>query len=161
MACGLPGRRSRKGPPVRILLTNGRFPVSIDLARQLYIAGYTVFTVEDLRFELELVTGSIAKKLAFIDNQVCLMVFTLLWMLNVFQIVSRNMTNLTPAQLEQDLQQSNPLLRDDGIALQCTGRYLSEVHICLDRDDLSPRACARDLRDRCGSSLVLRPLRGG
>ena len=32
---------------------------------------YTVFTVEDLRFELELVTGSIAKKLAFIDNQVC------------------------------------------------------------------------------------------
>ncbi|KAH8082020.1 actinin-like protein [Cristinia sonorae] len=46
---------------------------------------YTIFTYQDLRFELELVVQSISKKIAFIDNQ----------------IVSRNMTNLTPAQLEQ------------------------------------------------------------
>ncbi|KIK94047.1 hypothetical protein PAXRUDRAFT_478545 [Paxillus rubicundulus Ve08.2h10] len=46
---------------------------------------YTVFTCQDLEFELELVTQAIAKKISFIDNQ----------------IVSRNMTNLTPAQLEQ------------------------------------------------------------
>ncbi|EJC97825.1 actin cross-linking [Fomitiporia mediterranea MF3/22] len=46
---------------------------------------YTVFTSQDLAFELELVVQSIAKKISFIDNQ----------------IVSRNMTNLTPAQLEQ------------------------------------------------------------
>ncbi|KAJ7069619.1 actin cross-linking [Mycena amicta] len=46
---------------------------------------YTVFTCQDLQFELELVEQSIAKKMAFIDNQ----------------IVSRNLTNLTPAQLEQ------------------------------------------------------------
>ncbi|OBZ68872.1 Alpha-actinin-like protein 1 [Grifola frondosa] len=46
---------------------------------------YTVFTCQDLHFELELVMQSISKKIAFIDNQ----------------IVSRNMTNLTPAQLEQ------------------------------------------------------------
>jgi hypothetical protein len=46
---------------------------------------YTVFTSQDLSFELELVVQSITKKIAFIDNQ----------------IVSRNMTNLTPAQLEQ------------------------------------------------------------
>ncbi|KAL4080698.1 calponin homology domain-containing protein [Scleroderma citrinum] len=46
---------------------------------------YTVFTCQDLEFELELVTQSLAKKISFIDNQ----------------IVSRNMTNLTPAQLEQ------------------------------------------------------------
>ncbi|KAL5482450.1 AIN1_2 [Sanghuangporus weigelae] len=46
---------------------------------------YTVFTSQDLEFELELVKQSIAKKISFIDNQ----------------IVSRNMTNLTPAQLEQ------------------------------------------------------------
>ena len=31
---------------------------------------YTAFTVEDLRFELELVTQSVSKKLAFVDNQV-------------------------------------------------------------------------------------------
>ncbi|KAF8810979.1 actinin-like protein [Phlegmacium glaucopus] len=46
---------------------------------------YTVFTCQDLEFELELVVHSIAKKITFIDNQ----------------IVSRNMTNLTPAQLEE------------------------------------------------------------
>ncbi|KAF8073885.1 actinin-like protein [Lyophyllum atratum] len=46
---------------------------------------YTVFTCQDLEFELELLTQIVAKKIAFIDNQ----------------IVSRNMTNLTPAQLEQ------------------------------------------------------------
>ncbi|TDL23233.1 hypothetical protein BD410DRAFT_769110 [Rickenella mellea] len=46
---------------------------------------YTVFTTQDLQFELELVVQSVAKKISFIDNQ----------------IVSRNMTNLTPAQLEQ------------------------------------------------------------
>jgi len=46
---------------------------------------YTVFTCQDLEFELQLVVQSIAKKISFIDNQ----------------IVSRNMTNLTPAQIEQ------------------------------------------------------------
>ncbi|PSS35375.1 hypothetical protein PHLCEN_2v1670 [Hermanssonia centrifuga] len=46
---------------------------------------YTVFTFQDLEFEHELVTQSVLKKIAFIDNQ----------------IVSRNMSNLTPAQLEQ------------------------------------------------------------
>ncbi|KAF9779654.1 actinin-like protein [Thelephora terrestris] len=46
---------------------------------------YTVFTCEDLRFEFELVIQNISKKISFLDNQ----------------IVSRNMTNLTPAQLEQ------------------------------------------------------------
>ncbi|KAF9643282.1 actinin-like protein [Thelephora ganbajun] len=46
---------------------------------------YTVFTCQDLRFEFELVIQNISKKIAFLDNQ----------------IVSRNMTNLTPAQLEQ------------------------------------------------------------
>jgi hypothetical protein len=33
---------------------------------------YTVFTCQDLQFELELVEQSIAKKIAFIDNQVIL-----------------------------------------------------------------------------------------
>jgi len=46
---------------------------------------HTVFTCQDLSFEFELVIQNISKKIAFLDNQ----------------IVSRNMTNLTPAQLEQ------------------------------------------------------------
>jgi hypothetical protein len=31
---------------------------------------YTVFTCQDLKFELELLVSSVAKKIAFIDNQV-------------------------------------------------------------------------------------------
>lgn len=33
---------------------------------------YTVFTCQDLEFELELVVQSIAKKISFIDNQACI-----------------------------------------------------------------------------------------
>lgn len=36
---------------------------------------YTVFTTQDLQFELELVVQSILKKIAFINNQVGLFVF--------------------------------------------------------------------------------------
>ncbi|TEB22992.1 actin cross-linking [Coprinellus micaceus] len=46
---------------------------------------YTVFTWQDLEFELGLLIQNIAKKISFIDNQ----------------IVSRDVTNLTPAQIEQ------------------------------------------------------------
>ncbi|KAI9312793.1 actinin-like protein [Dichotomocladium elegans] len=46
---------------------------------------YTVYSVEDLTFELSMVEQAIRKKIAFIQNQ----------------SVARNMTNLTPAQLEE------------------------------------------------------------
>ncbi|CAO3610478.1 unnamed protein product [Cunninghamella echinulata] len=46
---------------------------------------YTVYSVEDLTFGLDLIKQALQKKNGFIQNQ----------------IVSRNMTNLTPAQLEE------------------------------------------------------------
>ncbi|KAI9476275.1 MAG: hypothetical protein EXX96DRAFT_596432 [Benjaminiella poitrasii] len=46
---------------------------------------YTVYSLEDLTFGLDLVKEAVQKKSAFIQNQ----------------IVSRNMTNLTPLQLEE------------------------------------------------------------
>ncbi|TKA31104.1 hypothetical protein B0A50_02073 [Salinomyces thailandicus] len=46
---------------------------------------YTVYTYDELVYELGLVKSSVQKKLAFLDNQ----------------IVARNMTNLTPIQLEE------------------------------------------------------------
>ncbi|KAI8636991.1 actinin-like protein [Parasitella parasitica] len=46
---------------------------------------YTVYSLEDLSFGLDLVKEAVQQKSAFIQNQ----------------IVSRNMTNLTPVQLEQ------------------------------------------------------------
>lgn len=46
---------------------------------------FTTYTYDELSYELGLVRGSVSKKLAFLDNQV----------------VARNMTNLTPIQLEE------------------------------------------------------------
>lgn len=46
---------------------------------------FTTFTLDELAYELSLVKSSISKKLAFLDNQ----------------MVARNMTNLTPIQLEE------------------------------------------------------------
>ncbi|KAB8299939.1 hypothetical protein EYC80_000181 [Monilinia laxa] len=46
---------------------------------------FTTYTYDELCYEMSLVKSSVAKKLAFLDNQV----------------VARNMTNLTPIQLEE------------------------------------------------------------
>ncbi|KAI0081627.1 actin cross-linking [Panus rudis PR-1116 ss-1] len=90
---------------------------------------YTIFTYPDLAFELELVVQSISKKIAFIDNQ----------------IVSRNMTNLTPAQLEQfestfryfDKDQSNTLeLSEMAAALASLGIVYSDEDTDIIYDQL-------------------------
>lgn len=64
---------------------------------------YTIFTCQDLEFELELLKQSISKKITFIENQASC--FFLCHGsgrgLTCSQIVSRNTTNLTPAQIEQ------------------------------------------------------------
>lgn len=46
---------------------------------------FTTYTYDDLSYELGLVKSSVAKKLSFLENQ----------------MVARNMTNLTPIQLEE------------------------------------------------------------
>lgn len=66
--------------------------------------------------------------------------------------------SLAPQALESTLMAANPNLRGAGIALECRGPYLSEVRICFDRS-LNPRNCGRDVEDRCGASVVLRPIR--
>ncbi|KAF9013185.1 calponin homology domain-containing protein [Cyathus striatus] len=90
---------------------------------------YTIFTCQDLEFELELVVHSIQKKIAFIENQ----------------IVSRNMTNLTPAQLEQfestfryfDKDESNTLNHPELIAaLASSGIVYSEEDMDFIYDQL-------------------------
>ncbi|TJY60815.1 ribonuclease T [Sinimarinibacterium sp. CAU 1509] len=61
--------------------------------------------------------------------------------------------------IEDKFIELNPTLDHDGIALQCSGRWLKEIRICLDKA-LQPRACGDDVRDRCNASeVVVRPLR--
>ncbi|MES0873529.1 ribonuclease T2 [Sinimarinibacterium thermocellulolyticum] len=52
-----------------------------------------------------------------------------------------------------------PNLSSESIAVQCSGRWLREVRICLDRD-FQPRACGSDVEDRCRSEVHVRPMRG-
>lgn len=69
---------------------------------------YTVFTHSDLDFELKLVQQIVVKKIKFLDNQVRFSPIRLGGKALITarhrmsnKIVARNMTNLTPAQLEQ------------------------------------------------------------
>ncbi|KAF8430387.1 hypothetical protein EV426DRAFT_631030 [Tirmania nivea] len=48
-------------PPLNVLLTNGRFPVSIDLARQLTRAGHTVFVVDPMHYHVCRSSNSVRK----------------------------------------------------------------------------------------------------
>jgi len=72
-------------PPLTSLLASVSAAESACDAANVEENDYTVFSHADLQFELGLLSANVAKKITFIENQ----------------IVSRNMTNLTPAQLEQ------------------------------------------------------------
>ncbi|KAG8697064.1 hypothetical protein FRC08_006758 [Ceratobasidium sp. 394] len=91
---------------------------------------YTIFTHQDLQFELELVVQSVVKKIAFIENQ----------------IVARNMSNLTPAQLEQfestfryfDRDETNTLeLAEMTAALASLGIVYSEDDLVIIHEQLT------------------------
>ena len=62
------------------------------------------------------------------------------------------------ATLKRDFLAANPALSADGVAVQCSGRYLKEIRICLSRE-LTPRACGSDVQDRCRGDFVLRSSR--
>ena len=80
---------------------------------------FTIYSLEDLQFDLSLVIQSVTKKISFIENQ----------------IVARTKTNFTPAQLEEysetfrlfDKDQSNTLIRDEfKAALAAEGTALKD-----------------------------------
>jgi len=80
---------------------------------------YSIYTPEDIKFDYELILSSLQKKIAFIENQ----------------IVARNVSNLTPQQLEEytnafrhfDKDNNNLLNRDELKAvLQSIGVLLSD-----------------------------------
>lgn len=63
---------------------------------------FTTYSYDELAYELALVKSSVQKKLAFLENQ----------------LVARNMTNLTPIQLEEFESVFRHFDRDDSNALQ-------------------------------------------
>jgi Ca2+-binding EF-hand superfamily protein len=95
---------------------------------------FTTYTYDELVYELGLVKSSVSKKLAFLDNQV----------------VARNMTNLTPIQLEEfesvfrhfDRDASNSLMElEFSAALASLGLVFTEEEM---KDIFAETANARD-----------------
>lgn len=64
---------------------------------------------------------------------------------------TRSDVTIDPDEVEAAFIEANPGLRSDGFATSCSGRYVSEVRICLDKaldfrscDEIDQRACSID-----------------
>lgn len=66
----------------------------------------------------------------------------------------------SPAAVEEAFVAANPSLRPSMIAVQCQGRLLNEVRICMTKD-LRFRPCAEVDRRACRSGAVVMPASGG
>jgi ribonuclease T2 len=68
---------------------------------------------------------------------------------------------VSPADVEAAFVKANPGLAEDGIAVACDNRRLTEVRICVNRD-LQFRSCEETNRRACRrDKLVMPPVRGG
>jgi ribonuclease T2 len=71
-----------------------------------------------------------------------------------------SMLTVDPAEVRSKFAAANPSLGEQGIVVECSGRYLSEVHACLTKD-LAGRPCNREeLGHECRQPQVtMRPVR--
>jgi ribonuclease T2 len=67
---------------------------------------------------------------------------------------ARSMTGQKIASLLRD---ANPAVTSQSLALVCNGHELSEVRICLSKDDLKPRPCGSQVNGSCGTAPVKVP----
>lgn len=66
---------------------------------------------------------------------------------------------VSPAKYKTAWMEANPGLHGSQFAIACSGRYLQEVRICLDRN-LNPRGCGAGVRDRCRApEMIVQPVR--
>lgn len=71
----------------------------------------------------------------------------------------RQQVLVTPARLKQRFVDLNRLAGVSSLAAVCSGRFLAEVRLCLDRE-LRSRPCGASVRDSCPApEIILQPLR--
>jgi len=71
----------------------------------------------------------------------------------------RQQVQVRPAQLKKRFIETNNLAGDGSVAVLCTGRFLSEVRVCFDKN-LKSRACGADVRDQCRvPEMIMQPVR--
>jgi ribonuclease T2 len=67
--------------------------------------------------------------------------------------------NVSPEDIKGRFLAANPGMNERSVRVQCSGRFLSEVRVCLTKD-LKPRACPASVRDGCrDSEIIMRPVR--
>jgi len=62
------------------------------------------------------------------------------------------------ATLRQQFLEANPGLAAEALSLQCSGRWLKEVRVCVD-DGFGFRQCGAADADHCGERIKLRVVR--
>ncbi|KAL8939304.1 MAG: hypothetical protein Q9211_002800 [Gyalolechia sp. 1 TL-2023] len=97
---------------------------------------FTTYTFDELSYELSLVKSSVAKKLSFLENQ----------------LVARNMTNLTPIQLEEFESVFRHFDRDSSNSLQEIDFSAALASLGLVYDDREMHDVFREVSD--GKSSV-------
>lgn len=65
----------------------------------------------------------------------------------------KNRRTVALANLVQSLLDANPAIKRKGMALVCTGRELTEVRVCVDKE-LSPQACGQGVVSTCKGQTV-------
>src|ERR1700761_7671640 len=69
---------------------------------------------------------------------------------------------VSPSEVEDAFIKVNPGLKASGIAVTCSRRRLSEVRICLNKDDLGFRECPEIDKQACPlDQVTMPPVRGG
>lgn len=72
----------------------------------------------------------------------------------------RNARTVAPAKIRDEIAAANAGMPRDAITVRCTGRFLSEVRVCLDKNG-KVRACSPEVqRQNCRTSeIIIQPLR--
>lgn len=71
-----------------------------------------------------------------------------------------NARTVAPAKIRDEFLAANPGLPRDAVTIGCSGRFLSEVRVCLNRD-LKARACSAEVqRQSCRvAEVIVQPVR--
>ncbi|MEZ5403324.1 MAG: ribonuclease T2 [Bryobacteraceae bacterium] len=66
---------------------------------------------------------------------------------------------VAPRKLKERFLEVNRVGDASNLAVLCSGRFLQEVRVCLDKN-LKPRACGTDVRDSCRvPQMIMQPVR--
>ena len=72
----------------------------------------------------------------------------------------RNARTLAPAKIRDEIVAANSGLPRDAVIVRCTGRFLSEVRVCLDKNGKPGPCGAGLLRSGCRTSeIIVQPVR--